>query len=69
MTTFKARARAVDMLGRPQIASMATALSELFKNSHEADATHVHADFFRVSNLLTVTGDGAGLDDAMYRLL
>lgn len=69
MTTFKARARAVDMLGRQQIASLPKALSEFFKNSHDAYATHAHADFFRVPNLLAATGGGASLDDAMYRLL
>ena len=62
MTTFKTRARAVDILGRQQIASLPTALSELFKNSHDAYATHARADFFRVSNLLAVTDDGNGMD-------
>lgn len=61
MATFRARARAVDMLGRQQIASLPTALSELFKNSHDAYATRARADFYRAPNLLAVTDDGNGM--------
>ena len=32
MATFKTRARALDMLGRQQIAGIPTAINELFKN-------------------------------------
>ena len=35
VVSFKARARAVDMLGRQQIAGIPTAISELFMNAHE----------------------------------
>lgn len=38
MGTFKARARALDMLGRQQIAGIPTAINELFKNAHDAYA-------------------------------
>ena len=62
MTGFSARARAVDMLGRQQIANLPTAISELFKNAHDAYATSVRADFFRVHNLLVVSDDGVGMD-------
>ena len=62
MTGFRARARAVDMLGRQQIASLPTALSELFKNSHDAYATSARADFFRSLNFLVVSDDGIGMD-------
>lgn len=62
MTRFRARARAVDMLGRQQIASLPTALSELFKNSYDAYATAAIADFFRSSNVLVVSDDGIGMD-------
>ena len=62
MTGFTARARAVDMLGRQQIANLPTAISELFKNAHDAYATRVRADFFRVHNLLVVSDDGIGMD-------
>lgn len=62
MVGFRARARAVDLLGRQQIASLPTALSELFKNAHDAYATLARADFYRVQNLLAVTDDGIGMD-------
>ena len=62
MTRFRARARAVDMLGRQQIASLPTALSELFKNSYDAYATVAIADFFRSPNVLVVSDDGLGMD-------
>lgn len=62
MTAFRARARAVDMLGRQQIANLPTALSELFKNAYDAYATAAIADFFRVHNVLVVSDDGVGMD-------
>lgn len=62
MTGFRARARTVDMLGRQQIANLPTALSELFKNSHDAYARNARADFFRSLNLLVVRDDGVGMD-------
>ena len=66
MTHFRARARAVDMLGRQQIASLPTALSELFKNSYDAYATVAIADFFRSGNVLVVSDDGLGMDRATF---
>lgn len=62
MVGFRTRARAVDLLGRQQIASLPTALSELFKNAHDAYATQARADFYRRQNLLAVTDDGIGMD-------
>ena len=62
MVGFRTRARTVDMLGRQQIASLSTALSELFKNSHDAYATRVLADFFRIQDLLVVSDNGVGMD-------
>ncbi|MDE0268379.1 MAG: ATP-binding protein [Acidimicrobiaceae bacterium] len=62
MTGFRARARTVDMLGRQQIANSPTALSELFKNSHDAYAKNVRADFFRPRDLLVIRDDGVGMD-------
>ena len=41
MARFRTRARTVDMLGRQQIAGIPTAISELFKNAHDAYADHV----------------------------
>jgi len=50
------------MLGRQQIANLPTALSELFKNAHDAYATIAIADFYRVPNILVVRDDGIGMD-------
>ena len=54
------------MLGRQQIASLPTALSELFKNSYDAYATFAIADFFRSPNVLVVSDDGVGMDRGTF---
>ncbi|WP_420026944.1 hypothetical protein ACN9LS_16300 [Escherichia coli] len=46
MAKIRTKARALDMLGRQQIAGIPTALSELFKNAHDAYADNVEVDFF-----------------------
>lgn len=61
MVTFKARARALDMLGRQQIAGIPTAISELFKNAHDAYADNVVVDYFRQELLLVLRDDGLGM--------
>lgn len=61
MARFRARARAVDMLGRQQIAGIPTAISELFKNAHDAYADHVEVDFWRSDGLLVLRDDGVGM--------
>ena len=65
MATFRASVRTVDMLGRQQIAGIPTAISELFKNAHDAYATQVEVDFYRPERLLILRDDGLGmtLDD------
>src|SRR4051794_15224526 len=71
MATFATSARAVDMLGRQQIASVPTAISELFKNSFDAYATRVRADYFQLERVLLLRDDGVGmsLNDVMERWL
>ncbi len=49
------------MLGRQQIADASTAISELFKNAHDAYADHVEVDFFRSDALLVIRDDGIGM--------
>ncbi len=49
------------MLGRQQIADASTAISELFKNAHDAYADHVEVDFFRSDSLLVIRDDGFGM--------
>src|SRR5215213_685008 len=61
MPTFKTRARAVDMLGRQQIAGIPTAISELFKNAHDAYADRAVVDFFRSDGLFVLRDDGLGM--------
>ena len=61
MATFKARARALDMLGRQQIAGVPTAINELFKNAHDAYADRVEVDFYRSDGLFLLRDDGVGM--------
>ena len=61
MAKFRTKARTVDMLGRQQIADASTAISELFKNAHDAYADHVEVDFFRSDSLLVIRDDGNGM--------
>ena len=71
MATFKTRARTLDMLGRQQIAGIPTAISELFKNAHDAYADHVEIDYYRSDCLFVLRDDGVGMsrDDFMTRWL
>lgn len=61
MSTFKTRARTLDMLGRQQIAGIPTAISELFKNAHDAYATCVEIDYYRSDGLFVLRDDGTGM--------
>ena len=61
MARMKVRARAVDMLGRQQIAGIPTAIHELFKNSHDAYAENVEADFYRADHLFVLRDNGIGM--------
>lgn len=61
MARFRASARTVDMLGRQQIAGVPTAISELFKNAHDAYATGAAADFVRYRELFVLRDDGIGM--------
>ena len=63
MTTFRARARAIDMLGHQQIRGVGTALSELFKNAHDAYATEARVDLFRDRRTLLIRDDGSGMGE------
>ncbi len=60
--SFKAAARTLDMLGRQQIAGIPTAISELFKNAHDADADKVEVDYYRSEELLVIRDDGFGME-------
>jgi len=47
MAKIRVRARAVDMLGRQQIAGIPTALHEILKNAHDAYADYAEVDYKR----------------------
>jgi signal transduction histidine kinase len=59
------------MLGRQQIAGIPTAISELFKNAHDAYATRVEADLLRSEGLFLLRDNGLGMsrDDFEARWL
>ena len=61
MAVFKTRARALDMLGRQQIAGIPTAINELFKNAHDAYANRVELDYFRQEGTVLIRDDGFGM--------
>ena len=61
MPTFKTRARTLDMLGKQQIAGIPTAISELFKNAHDAYADRVEIDYYRSDGLFVLRDDGVGM--------
>jgi signal transduction histidine kinase len=61
MAVFQARARTVDMLGHQQVTNIATAISELFKNAHDAYATNVDIDYLRAEDLLVIRDNGIGM--------
>lgn len=66
MANFRASARAVDMLGRQQIAGIPTAVSEVFKNAYDAYATSVRGDFFPDRRVLLIRDDGVGMTKADF---
>ena len=59
--TFRARARTLDMLGRQQIAGIPSAISELFKNAHDAYAERVEVDYYRQDGLFVLRDNGFGM--------
>ena len=66
MATFRTRARALDMLGRQQIAGLPTAISELFKNAHDAYADHAEIDYYRSDGLFVLRDDGLGMTEEEF---
>jgi signal transduction histidine kinase len=66
LAKFGIRARAVDLLGRQQIAGIPTALHELFKNAHDAYASRVEVDYFRTQRQLILRDDGDGMSHSDF---
>jgi hypothetical protein len=69
MPTFRARARAVDLLGKGQIADLPTAICELWKNGYDAYADNLDCHFFLKgykglkSPLFVLSDDGSGMSE------
>lgn len=61
MPKIRVRARAVEMLGRQQIAGLPTAISELFKNAHDAYAQSVEVDYYNADRLFVLRDNGIGM--------
>jgi len=59
-------ARAVDMLGRQQIAGIPTAIHELFKNAHDAYANNAEIDYYQNQNLVVLRDDGIGMTESDF---
>jgi len=54
------------MLGRQQIAGIPTAISELFKNAHDAYAHFADVDYFRADDLFVLRDDGIGMTEEEF---
>lgn len=71
ITTFRSRARVIDLLGRQQIADVPTAIGELLKNSLDAGARHAWVDLRSEPRMLIIRDDGLGMrqDDVLNKWL
>ena len=54
------------MLGRQQIAGVPNAISELFKNAHDAYADYAEVDYFPSDGLFVLRDDGVGMTKAEF---
>ncbi|MCC2598263.1 ATP-binding protein [Sphingobacterium sp. FBM7-1] len=67
---FRTKARAVDLLGKGQIADLPTAITELWKNGYDAYADNLSAELFKKdfngleSNYFIVSDDGKGMSNS-----
>jgi signal transduction histidine kinase len=65
--SIQVRARAVDMLGRQQIAGIPTAIHELFKNAYDAFAQRVEVDVLMKERAFILRDDGYGMTEDDFR--
>lgn len=67
MPSFRTKARAIDLLGKGQIADLPTAISELWKNGYDAYADNLRCDLFLRGykglnhHIFTLSDDGTGM--------
>lgn len=64
MATFKTKARTVDLLGQKQIKDSATAIAELFKNAHDADARTALLQIDTKRGCAIVVDSGTGMSES-----
>lgn len=66
---FRTKARAVDLLGKGQIADLPTAITELWKNGYDAYADNLKANLYREGynglskSYFIISDDGKGMSD------
>ena len=69
MATFKAKARAVELLGKGQIADLPTAITELWKNGYDAYAKNLNCKLYldsykdNQSPVFLLSDDGFGMSE------
>ncbi len=69
MPQFRAKARAVDLLGKGQIADLPTAISELWKNGYDAYGDNLEGSLYMPGYrdysepVFVLTDDGKGMDE------
>lgn len=64
MARFRTKARAVDLLGKQQIRDEVTAISELLRNSYDADASEGLIDVSLKEEYIMVWDDGDGMNES-----
>jgi len=66
-SSFKTRARTIDHLGREQIADAPTAISELWKNAYDADATEVELHILDgEETVAAIVDNGSGMSPSDF---
>lgn len=67
---FRTKARAVDLLGKGQIADLPTAITELWKNGYDAYADNLNAELFKKgyqglkNDYFIISDDGKGMSNS-----
>ena len=70
MANFRTKARAIDLLGRNQIADLPTAITELWKNGYDAYGDYLDAGLYRAGykdvkyDMFTISDDGFGMNES-----
>lgn len=68
MANFRTKARAIDLLGRNQIADLPTAITELWKNGYDAYGDYLDAGLYRAGykdverDIFVLSDDGSGMN-------